>query len=201
MHLLSLLLSLSTTEKSLAPSSLLLPSYLYTWIKTSEPSLLHNSSPSSLSSHRKGSVLLIINSFNDSSNHLYGLLLDSLQYVHIYVGLRSSALDPALQMYLTSAEQKGTTTSLDLLAPSGPTLSLLFLLLLMCPQKPFLLPFMFIVIQFQIYFGFVNPPLHAWTVSLYSYNKYLPCIATTRVYSKIPFKEAKNRTSCFNFSF
>lgn len=95
-------------------------------------------------------------------------------------------------------------------APSWAHISPILLLLIclqkpfllpMCPQKPFLLPFMFVAIQFQMYFGFVNPPLHARTVSLYSYNEYLPCIATTWVYSKIPFKEAKNRTSYFNFSF
>ena len=55
--------------------------------------------------------------------------------------------------------------------------------------------------QFQMYFGFVTPPLHAWTVSLYSYNKYFPHIATTWAYNKTPFKKAKNRTSHFKFSF
>lgn len=56
-------------------------------------------------------------------------------------------------------------------------------------------------IQLQMYFGFVTPPLHAWMLPLYSYNKYFPFLATIRVHNKILFKKAKNRTSHFKFSF
>lgn len=50
-----------------------------------------------------------------SLNYLCGPLLNSQQYVHVSVVLGREALVPALQIYLTSPEQRGKIHSLDLL--------------------------------------------------------------------------------------
>lgn len=50
-----------------------------------------------------------------SLNHLCGLSQVSLWYVHVSLILVIPVLDPALQMCLTRAEERGRITSLDLL--------------------------------------------------------------------------------------
>lgn len=54
-----------------------------------------------------------------SLNHLHSPMLDMLQEVCIILVLESPELDPALQIYLPSAKDKGRITSLDLQATSS----------------------------------------------------------------------------------
>lgn len=51
-----------------------------------------------------------------SPNHLCGPLLDSLLYAHVCIELGSPKLDPALELCLTKAEQRGRSASLNSLA-------------------------------------------------------------------------------------
>ena len=90
---LPLVLSLGTTEKSLAPSSLHPPfRYSYTLTRSPEPSLLQAEQPQLFQPFLTGEML-------QSLHHLSGPSLDSLQYVHISLVLGSPALDTVLQVW------------------------------------------------------------------------------------------------------
>lgn len=52
---------------------------------------------------------------NQALNHPYGPLLDSLQYIHVFLALRSPELEAGLQMCFTYAEYRKD----HLLQPAG----------------------------------------------------------------------------------
>lgn len=110
---LTLVLSTSTTEKSLAPFSLFPPiKYLY----FPEPSLL-------LTEESHLSQPVLIGKIFWSLNHLCISTLDSPQYVHVSFLLGNPELYMGLQCGLTNADQEGRIPFLDLMA-------MLFLMLL-----------------------------------------------------------------------
>ncbi|PKU46071.1 gamma-aminobutyric acid receptor subunit alpha-4 isoform x1 [Limosa lapponica baueri] len=93
--LLPPVLSLGTTEKSLALSSLFPPiRYFYTWIRSPDPSHL-------LAKQSQLSQPFLVGEMLQSLHHLCGPLLDSsLQYVHVSLVLRSPKLNTVLQLKL-----------------------------------------------------------------------------------------------------
>lgn len=98
--------------ESLAPSTFLAITYLYTLIRNPGPSIpqaeqLQTSQP------------FLICQVLWSLNHLHSPVLDLLQKVHIILVLKCQELDLALQIHLTGAEDKGQITSHDLLAKSS----------------------------------------------------------------------------------
>ena len=91
---LPLILSLGTTEESLAPSSLHSPfSYLYTLIKRPLSLLFSYSEESQLFQ------LFLICQLLQSLRHLCGPFLGSLQHVHVSLVLASPELDTAPQVW------------------------------------------------------------------------------------------------------
>ena len=97
-------LSLWAAEKGLAPPSFHCP---FRYLQTQRRSLWAISSP--------GWTIWAI-SLLQSFHHLHGPMPGYLQWVLVYPALGSPELVPGLQHCLTSAEQKGSITSLDLLA-------------------------------------------------------------------------------------
>lgn len=140
---LPLVQSLDAAEKSLALS---MPYQAVTHIGeiTPEPSLLQ-ARQSQISQPLLDCQML------QSPNHLCGPSLDSLLHAHVCIELGSPKLDPALELCLTRAEQRGRITSLSLLA-------MLFLM------------------QTRRLLGFCAARVHRWlTVGLASFSARLLC--------------------------
>lgn len=102
---LRLVLSLGTSGKCLAPSSVHSPlRYLHTLTKCPEPALLQ---PEQSLVSQPFPVWEMLQS--QSINHLSGDALDSLQYVHVLLAWGSPALDTALQMLCRGEELSPST--------------------------------------------------------------------------------------------
>lgn len=84
-------------------NSLLSGIYIHWW-DPPESSLLHAKQSPLLESHMKDVPVL---------KNLHSLLLDLLQYSHVWRVLWSPQLDPELQMCVSSADQRGKITSLQ----------------------------------------------------------------------------------------